>query len=154
MSRLLDTINRLVLGQVKVDDQSNEITAIPKLLALLEVSGCIVTIDAIGCQKKIAQTIVDQDADYVLALKENQGHLHETFQDLFQYPDEVAAVECDYHKTVDKGHGRIEVRECWATSDPDYLSYIEEQLSEWLGLSSLAMVKTQRTVIDEETTIR
>jgi len=146
--------NRLVLGQMKVDDHSNEITAIPELLALLEISGCIVTIDAIGCQKKIAQTIVDQDADYVLALKENQGHLHETFQDLFQYPDEMAAIECDHHKTVDKGHGRIEVRECWTTSDPDYLSYINEQLSEWPGLRSLAMVKSERTVIGGETTIK
>ena len=146
--------NRLVLGQMKVDDQSNEITAIPELLAVLEVSGCIVTIDAIGCQKKIAQTIVDQDADYVLALKENQGHLYETFQDLFQYPDEIAAIECDHHKTVDKGHGRIEVRECWATSDPDYLDYINEQLSEWPGLNSLAMVKSKRTVIGGETTIK
>jgi len=146
--------NRLVLGQMKVDDHSNEITAIPELLALLEVSGCIVTIDAIGCQKKIARAIVNRDADYVLALKENQGHLHETFQDLFQYPDEMAAIECDHHKTVGKGHGRIEVRECWATSDPDYLSYINEQLSEWPGLSSLAMVKSQRTVIGEETTIK
>jgi len=146
--------NRLVLGQMKVDDQSNEITAIPELLALLEVSGCIVTIDAIGCQKKIARTIVNQDADYVLALKENQGHLHETFQDLFQYPDEMAAIECDHHKTVDKGHGRIEVRECWATSDPDYLSYINQQLSEWPGLNSLAMVRSERTVIGEETTIK
>jgi len=146
--------NRLVLGQMKVDDHSNEITAIPELLALLEVSGCIVTIDAIGCQKKIARAIVNRDADYVLALKENQGHLHETFQDLFQYPDEMAAIECDHHKTVDKGHGRIEVRECWATSDPDYLSYINEQLSEWPGLSSLAMVKSQRTVTGEETTIK
>jgi predicted transposase YbfD/YdcC len=146
--------NRLVLGQMKVDDQSNEITAIPELLALLEVSGCIVTIDAIGCQKKIARAIVNRDADYVLALKENQGHLHEAFQDLFQYPDEMAAIECDHHKTVDKDHGRIEVRECWATSDPDYLGYINDQLSEWPGLSSLAMVKSQRTVIGEETTIK
>jgi len=146
--------NRLVLGQMKVDEQSNEITAIPELLALLEVSGCIVTIDAIGCQKKIAQTIVNQDADYVLALKENQGHLYETFQDLFQYPDEMAAIECAYYKTVDKGHGRIEVRECWATSDPDYLSYIHEQLSEWPSLNSLAMVKSERTVIGEETTVK
>jgi predicted transposase YbfD/YdcC len=146
--------NRLVLGQVKVDDHSNEITAIPDLLALLDVSGCIVTIDAIGCQKKIARIIVNQEADYVLALKENQGYLHETFQDLFQYPDEMAAIACDHHKTIDKGHGRIEVRECWATSDPDYLRYINEQLAEWPGLNSLAMVKSERTVIGGETTIK
>jgi predicted transposase YbfD/YdcC len=144
--------NRLVLGQMKVDDQSNEITAIPELLRLLEISGCIVTIDAIGCQKKIAQTIADQGADYVLALKENQGHLYETFQDLFQYPEEMEASGCKHHKTVEKGHGRIEVRECWATSDPDYLSYISEQLAEWPGLNSLAMVRSERTVIGGETT--
>jgi predicted transposase YbfD/YdcC len=144
--------NRLVLGQMKVDDQSNEITAIPELLTLLEISGCIVTIDAIGCQKKIAQTIADQGADYVLALKENQGHLYETFQDLFQYPEEMEASGCKHHKTVEKGHGRIEVRECWATSDPDYLSYISEQLAEWPGLNSLAMVRSERTVIGGETT--
>ena len=144
--------NRLVLGQLKVDDKSNEITAIPELLRLLEISGCIVTIDAIGCQKKIARTILDQQADYVLAVKENQGYLYEAFQDLFQYPDEMTTIGCDYHKTVDKGHGRIEVRECWTTSDPDYLRYINERLSEWPGLRSLAMVKSERRVIDGETT--
>jgi predicted transposase YbfD/YdcC len=144
--------NRLVLGQLKVDNKSNEITAIPELLRLLEISGCIVTIDAIGCQKKIAGTILDQQADYVLAVKENQGYLYEAFQDLFQYPDEMTTIGCDYHKTVDKGHGRIEVRECWTTSDPDYLRYINERLSEWPGLRSLAMVKSERRVIDGETT--
>jgi predicted transposase YbfD/YdcC len=146
--------NRLVLGQMKVDEQSNEITAIPELLTLLEIEGCIVTTDAIGCQKAIAQTIVDQNADYVLAVKENQGHLYETFQDLFQYPAEMVAVGCDYHKTVNKGHGRIEVRECWTTSDPDYLHYISDQLSEWPGLRSLVMVKSERSIVDGETTTK
>lgn len=146
--------NRLVLGQMKVDELSNEITAIPELLALLGVAGCIVTTDAIGCQKAIAQTIVDQDADYVLAVKENQGHLYETFQDLFQYPAEMVAAGCDYHKTVEKGHGRIEVRECWTTSDPAYLRYISEQLSEWPGLRSLVMVKSERSIVDGESTIK
>ena len=146
--------NRLVLGQMKVNEQSNEITAIPELLAMLEVAGCIVTTDAIGCQKAIAQAIVDQDADYVLAVKENQDHLYETFQDLFQYPAEMVAAGCDYHKTVEKGHGRIEVRECWTTSDPDYLQYISEQLSEWPGLRSLVMVKSERTIIGEASTLK
>jgi predicted transposase YbfD/YdcC len=146
--------NRLVLGQMKVDERSNEITAIPELLALLEIAGCIVTTDAIGCQKTIAQTIVDQDADYVLALKENQGHLYETFQDLFQSPAEMVAAGCDHHKTVEKGHGRIEVRECWTTSDPDYLRYISEQLSEWPGLRSLVMVRSERSIIHGEGTIK
>jgi predicted transposase YbfD/YdcC len=146
--------NRLVLGQMKVNEQSNEITAIPELLAMLEITGCIVTTDAIGCQKAIAQAIVDQDADYVLAVKENQDHLYETFQDLFQYPAEMVAAGCDYHKTVEKGHGRIEVRECWTTSDPDYLRYISEQLSEWPGLRSLVMVKSERTIIGEASTLK
>jgi predicted transposase YbfD/YdcC len=146
--------NRLVLGQMKVDERSNEITAIPELLALLEIAGCIVTTDAIGCQKTIAQAIVDQGADYVLAVKENQGHLYETFQDLFQYPAEMVAAGCDYHKTVEKGHGRIEVRECWTTSDPAYLRYISEQLSEWPGLRSLVMVKSERSIVDGESTIK
>jgi len=144
--------NRLVLGQLKVDDKSNEITAIPELLKLLEISGCIVTIDAIGCQKKIAQAILDQQADYVLTVKENQGYLYEAFEDLFQYPDEMAAIGCDYHRTVDKGHGRIEVRESWTTSDPDYLRYISERLSEWPRLRSLAMVRSERRVVGGETT--
>jgi predicted transposase YbfD/YdcC len=139
---------------MKVNEHSNEITAIPELLALLEIAGCIVTTDAIGCQKRIAQTIVDQDADYVLALKENQGHLHETFQDLFQSPAEMVAARCDHHKTVEKGHGQIEVRECWTTSDPDYLRYISEQLSEWPGLGSLVMVRSERSIIHGESTTK
>ena len=77
--------NQLVLAQVKVDKKSNEITAIPQLLKALAISGCIVTIDAIGCQKKIAKQIVDQEADYVLALKENQGGLYKAVEDLFDY---------------------------------------------------------------------
>ena len=102
--------NRLVLGQVKVDDKSNEITAIPQLLDLLEIAGCIVTIDAMGCQKEIANKIVDKGADYVLALKGNQGGLHKNVQELFSYAEETEFVDCDYHNTVEKGHGRIDIR--------------------------------------------
>src|SRR5512139_3737918 len=83
------TAHRLVLSQVKVDDKSNEITAIPKLLQVLEIAGCIVTIDAIGCQTAIAQTIVDVDAEYVLAVKENQGHLYEDVKGLFDAAQEL-----------------------------------------------------------------
>ncbi len=113
------TANHLVLGQVKVDDKSNEITAIPKLLQVLEIAGCIVTIDAIGCQTEIAQAIVEQDADYVLAVKENQGHLYEDIQALFDAAQEVnfKDVPHDYHKTTDKEHGRLEIRQCWTISD-------------------------------------
>ena len=104
--------NRLVLGQTKVDDRSNEITAIPQLLDMLEVSGCIVTTDAMGCQTAIAEKAIENDADYVFVVKENQGRLFETIQGLFDDPDEMKWVDCDYHKTVDKDHGRIEIRQC------------------------------------------
>lgn len=105
--------NHLVLGQLKVDEKSNEITAIPQLLQLLALEGCIVTIDAMGCQTEIAQQIGEQGADYVLAVKENQPHLLEDmtlFFDLAQQND-FAKVEHAYHRTVNSGHGRVEVRE-------------------------------------------
>jgi predicted transposase YbfD/YdcC len=140
--------NRLVLGQMKVDEKSNEITAIPKLLAALAISGCIVTIDAMGCQKKIAQQIIEQKADYVLAVKENQGNLYEDIKELFAYAHEInfeGVNGWDYHQTVDKGHGRIEIRECWTLTDPEFLVYLRNQ-SAWVGLHTLAMVKAERRV--------
>lgn len=143
--------NRLVLGQVKVDEKSNEITAIPKLLAALTISGCIVTIDAMGCQQKIAQQIIEQQADYVLAVKENQGHLHEDIKELFAYAHEInfeGVTGRDYHKTVNKGHGRIEIRECWTLTDPEFLVYVRNR-SAWAGLHTLAMVKAERRVGDK-----
>jgi predicted transposase YbfD/YdcC len=96
--------NRLVLGQVKVDEKSNEITAIPQLLEALEVSGCIVTIDAMGCQTEIAEKIIDREAEYVLSLKENQGHLYEDVERLFAdlEDSQYKAYEFDYEKTVNK----------------------------------------------------
>lgn len=113
--------NHLVLGQINVDDKSNEITAIPQLLKVLEIAGCIITIDAIGCQTEIAAKIVDRDADYVLALKENQGCLYEdtklVFGDLEK--SDYTAYTHDYARTITKGHGRIETRECWTISDPE-----------------------------------
>jgi predicted transposase YbfD/YdcC len=142
--------NGLVLGQRQVDDKSNEITAIPQLLDRLEIAGCIVTIDAIGCQTKIVEKIIEKQADYVLPVKENQGKLHETLHLLFDDPAEMRWVPCDYHKTVGKGHGRIEIRECWATSDPKYLRYIAS-LADWPGLQSVAMVRTERCVGEQST---
>jgi predicted transposase YbfD/YdcC len=145
------TANRLVLGQVKVDQKSNEITAIPKLLAALAISGCIITIDAMGCQKKIAQQIIDQQADYVLAVKENQGHLYEDITELFAYAHEInfeGVTGHDYHQTVNKGHGRIEIRECWTLTDPDFLFYLRNR-SAWAGLHTLVMVKAQRRIGDQ-----
>ncbi len=145
--------NGLVLGQQKVDDKSNEITAIPELLDRLEVAGCIVTIDAIGCQTKIVEKILEKRADYVLPVKENQGKLHETLRLLFDDPAEMRWVPCDYHKTVDKGHGRMETRECWATSDEQYLRYIAS-LADWPGLKSVAMVQAKRLTRDQSTVER
>ena len=100
--------NTMTLGQVKTGEKSNEITAIPQLLQMLELHGCVVTIDAMGCQKDIAQGILDGGADYVLALKENQGRLYEDVRDLFEGAEEFGfeGVPHDYATTLNKGHGR------------------------------------------------
>lgn len=144
------TENELVLGQRKVDDKSNEITAIPKLLKLLEIAGCIVTIDAIGTQTKITKTIVEQEGDYLLAVKENQGNLYEDIHDLFEddqhYNFEGAPY--NYAKSVNKDHGRIEIRQCWAISDPEYLAQIRDR-DRWYGLKSLAMIISERRIGEE-----
>ena len=130
------TENSLVLGQTKVDEKSNEITAIPELLSLLDLSGCIVTIDAMGCQKKIAQQIVSQDADYVLAVKENQRRLLEDVADLFSCGQRTGFedMQHDFCQTLDKGHGRIETRGCWTIDSPEQLSYLDTG-GEWLGVA-------------------
>lgn len=142
--------NQLVLGQLKVNKKSNEITAIPQLLEALAIAGCIVTIDAIGCQTEIARQIIDQDADYVLALKENQGGLYQATRDLFEYAQETGFADCDYDRTVDKGHGRIEIRECWTISDPEYFSYLPNR-SAWPCLHTLVMLKSERRLEDKIT---
>jgi predicted transposase YbfD/YdcC len=142
------TKNEVVLGQTKVEDKTNEITAIPALLDLLELSGCIVTIDAIGCQKEIAEQIVGQGADYVLALKANQGTLHKDAQDVFVDAEAIGFADCDYHKTVEKGHGRIEIRECWATADPEYLAALYKP-EQWAGLQTVLMVRAERRVAEK-----
>ena len=127
--------NELVLGQRKVDEKSNEISAIPELLKLLDVSGCIVTIDAMGTQTNIAKTIVEAKADYVLSVKENQGHLFEDISVLFavDQASDFKYASYEYKKTTNKGHGRIEIRECYSTSNPAYLRLIRN-LDNWVGL--------------------
>jgi len=144
--------NRLVLGQLKVDDKSNEITAIPALLKLLEIKGCIVTIDAMGCQTEIAELITEREADYVLALKGNQGTLHRDVQDLFAYAQEIdfQDVAHDFHKTVNKGHGRIEIRRHWTISEPEFISYLDPN-GKWNDLSSIGMVEAERHIGDQIT---
>jgi predicted transposase YbfD/YdcC len=111
--------NHIVLGQTKVEAKSNEITAIPKLLELLILKGCIVTIDAMGCQKDIASKIIEKEANYLLALKGNQGNLHEQVADSFRY----LPVQ-DFDEQLDAGHGRVETRKCSVISD---LSLIESK---------------------------
>lgn len=141
--------NHVVLGQIKVDDKSNEITAIPQLLDLLELSGCIVTIDAMGCQREIARKIVeDKDADYVLALKGNQGGLFEDVKGLFEHAQEVGFENCEHYRTEEKGHGRREVRECWTASDSESLASIQS-LADWQDLRTVIMVKSERFVGDK-----
>jgi len=146
------TENELVLGQRKVDEKSNEITAIPELLKMLAISGCIVTIDAMGTQTSIAKTIIDRQADYVLSVKENQGHLFEDISVLFavDQASNFKYATLDDYKTVNKGHGRIEIRECWSTSNPEYLNLIRG-VQNWAGLRSIAMVICTRIIEGKET---
>jgi predicted transposase YbfD/YdcC len=140
------TANSLVLGQVKVDEKSNEITAIPQLLEALEIAGCIVTIDAMGCQTDI----VEKEADYVLALKENQGNLYEDAVRLFDdlEDSQYKAYEFDYDKTVDKDHGRIEIRECWTISDPAILQHWRG-FENWKNLTTVSRIRAERRIGEE-----
>lgn len=149
------TANHLVLGQVKVDDKSNEITAIPELLELLVLNNCIVTIDAMGCQREIAEKIIDAKADYVLMVKDNQSHLLQDISFYFELAEqkEFAKVDYDYHQTVNKGHGRVETRECWTISGEESLQFLRGY-GNWKGLRTMVMVKRQRQVdgeIEQET---
>ena len=137
--------NRLVLGQVKVDDKSNEITAIPELLRLLALPGCIVTIDAMGCQTEIAAQVVAQGADYVLALKKNQGHLYQEVARLFNdaLTEPSRHIPFETAQTIEKGHGRIEKRQAWTLSHPDYLNYLDPT-GRWAGLKSVVRIDSHR----------
>jgi len=135
----------LLLGQRKVDAKSNEITAVPELLKLLFIKGCVVTVDALNCQKQLAQTIVEQQADYLFALKSNHPLLHQDVVDWFAWAQarNFRDVAHSYHETVNKGHGRIETRQCWALHDPaafESLAHYEG----WTGLRSIVMVQRQR----------
>lgn len=153
--------NGLVLGQLKVADKSNEITAVPKLLRVLELTGCIVTIDAMGCQKKIAKEIIEADADFVLALKGNQETVHEevkSFLDATLVEQQVprppgaklskAAAALASLETVEKDHGRFEIRRYYQS---DQLDWFADRLK-WEGLKSVGMVESLREV-DGKTTV-
>jgi predicted transposase YbfD/YdcC len=137
--------NRLVLGQVAVEEGSNEIAALPALLRVLALEGCIVTIDAIGCQTAIARSIVDRGADYVLALKENQPALYAAVETYFNEAraDGFRNMPHGYLRTADGGHGRVEVRQYWTTADPDLLAYLNPA-GAWAKLTSVGMVERER----------
>ena len=143
--------NRLALGQVKVDDKSNEITAIPELLKALYLKGCIVTIDAMGCQKEIAAQIAEKGADYVLALKGNHATAHEEIALFFEKTvapcataptDFVTPGTMDFHETVDKDHGRLEIRHYWLSTD---IGWFQDRKL-WKKLASFGMVESMRLV--------
>lgn len=150
--------NSLVLGQIEVPAKTNEITALPRLLRALELSGCIVTLDAMGCQKEIAKEIKEADAEYVLALKGNQGQCHEEIK---SYLDDAVARHCEkipakknavplaYQETVEKDHGRIETRRYWQSAELDWFA----GQGEWEGLRSVGMVESVRQVGEAAPTV-
>ena len=141
--------NHLLLGQQAGDSKSNEITAIPELLRILDLSGAIVTLDAMGCQKNIASQIHDAGGDYVLALKENQGTLYEDVQQLFidGLENDFATIEHRGYRTVDDDHGRVESRHYHVVPVPAELA---QRHDGWEGLRSLGMVFSERQVGAEE----
>jgi predicted transposase YbfD/YdcC len=139
--------NQLILGQVKVDDKSNEITALPKLLELLVVKGCLVTIDAMGCQTEVAAQIIEQGGDYLLAVKKNQKHLYEDIEHLFKHATTTnfAQDEFDETRTVDKQHGRLDIRQCQCISDPEWLDYLRSR-QDWKQLKCVVRIWTERRI--------
>ena len=140
----------VVLGQVKCAEKSNEITAIPELLKILDLEGCVVTIDAIGCQKETVRQVAEKGADYVISLKGNQGTLHQEVKDYLDWAERIRFKEIsyDYCETLEKDHGRIEERRCWVTEEIGWL----EQKDEWKNLKSVIMVEAIREVIGKEKT--
>lgn len=144
--------NHLVLGQVATDAKSNEITAIPQLLNMLDITDSVVTIDAMGCQKAIAKQIVEQKGHYVLQVKGNQKTLHdlvkETFDELTHRG--IPGVPCSFHEEVDSGHGRVETRRIWTTKWTDWYP----QRKDWAGLRSFVCVESERTINGQTSTDR
>ena len=140
----------VVLGQLKCEEKSNEITAIPELLKVLDLEGCVVTIDAMGCQKEIVQEIVNKEADYVIALKGNQGTLHQEVKQYLEWAEhhDFQDISVDTCVRLEKDHGRIEERRCWVTADIEWLAEKEA----WANLKSVILVEAVREVIGQEKT--
>lgn len=152
VSAWISEIN-LILGQVKTDDKSNEITAIPELLKVLVLEGALVTIDAMGTQTDVAEQIVQQGGDYLLAVKGNHKTMLQDLDDLFAGCDEVEFTDVphDTAETVNKGHGRIEIRRCQTLSDPQYLDYIRRRM-DWENLTTLIRIQRERRINNQVTT--
>jgi predicted transposase YbfD/YdcC len=138
--------NHLVFSQVAVEDKSNELDAIPRLLGLLDLEGATVTIDALGCQKEVARQIEEAGGDYVLAVKENQPALHAKVSSLLDEAilDDFEGMRHASHESSDDNHGRVETRRVWITDEVNHLGSLNEQ---WPGLSSLAAVESMRQVL-------
>ncbi len=144
--------HHLVLGQQRVESKSNEITAIPELLNLLDIQGAIITLDAMGTQRQIAAQIMDQGGDYILALKGNQGNLHKRVKAFFSAAEQSqwAEIDVSYHQSVESGHHRIEHRQVWAVP----ISHIPNcpSAAQWQGLAAVVMVKRRRELWNKTTT--
>ena len=145
------TQNHLVLGQVKVDEKSNEITAIPNLLEVLELHGCIITIDAMGAQRSIAAQIIDNGGDYVLSLKGNQGNLHQDVEQLFTWARQTQFKDIpnEFYQTIDGNHGRIEIRRHWLIGNVEHL--IDGH--KWSGLQRVGLVESERRIPHQSPTV-
>jgi predicted transposase YbfD/YdcC len=143
---------RLVLGQIKVDEKSNEITAIPKLLDILSIKGAIVTIDAMGCQTEIAKKIIEKEGDYLLALKGNQGNLYDDVKCFFdsEIKNKDSEKIVNFTKKIDYGHGRIEIRKVYVSDKIDWL----DKDNNWKNLSSISMIECERIIKGEKTNER
>lgn len=140
--------SQIVLGQLKVDEKSNEITAVPKLLDLLNIKGSVVTMDAMGCQTDHTEKIIAKQADYLLSLKGNQGDLHKEVNHYFESlsNEDRKNLSHDFFETTEKGHGRIEIRKYWQTNDIDWIVDKEK----WKGLKTVGMVEATRILGDKE----
>lgn len=137
----------ITLGQLKTADKSNEITAIPDLLAMLDLSGAIVTLDSMGCQTKIVERIIEKEADYVIGLKGNQGTLNDDVRFLFK--NKPHAIKFHLDVSVDKGHGRLETRHCTVTED---IQWLRERHPNWKKLTSVIEIQSQRDIKGEIST--
>jgi predicted transposase YbfD/YdcC len=144
MVSLWASSQQLTLGQVKVDDKSNEIAAIPKLLEIIDIAGTTITIDAMGTQTAIAEKIIEGKADYVLALKGNQSSLHDEVCNYFRQAEEInfEGVEHQLYHMTEEGHGRSEKRTFFVTEDIDWLP----ERDRWKGLKTIVLLKSERTV--------